>query len=56
MEKPSVSEDMMVRDAKVKSKDVGIRKNGTKYRNDPELARDISRRKCRPGSDRNSRM
>ena len=51
-----MSEDMMVRDAKEKSKDVRIGKNGTKYRENPELAGDISGRKCRPGSDRNSRM
>jgi len=44
VEKPSVPEDMMVGDAKGKSKDVGIGKNGTKYRENPELARDISRR------------
>jgi len=51
-----VSEDMRVGDAKGKSKDVGIRKNGTNYRKDPELARDISRRKRRTGSNRNGRM
>jgi hypothetical protein len=56
VEKPSVSEDMMVGDAEGKPEDVGIRKNGTKYREDPEVARDISERKCCPGSDRNSRM
>ena len=47
---------MMVGDAKKKPKDVGIRKNGTEYREGPELARDIPGRKCRPGSNRNSRM
>ena len=51
-----MTEDMMVGDSKGKSEDVGIRKNGAKYRKDPELAGDISRCKCRPGSDRNSRM
>ena len=51
-----MSEDMMVGDAEGKPEDVGIRKNGTKYREDPEVARDISERKCCPGSDRNSRM
>ena len=45
-----MSEDMMVGDAKGKSKDVGIGKNGTKYREGPELARDISGCKCAPAA------
>jgi hypothetical protein len=56
VEKPPVSENVMIRDAKVKRDDIGIGKNGTKDQEDPELARHISWRKSGSSSNRNNRM